>query len=56
MAVLILVFGGNFTLFSIVVGPIYIPTQCRKVPFSPCPWHILLFVDFLMTVFLTGVR
>ena len=39
-------FEGTSVLFSIVAAPIYIPTNSRRVLFSPHPLHHLLFVDF----------
>ena len=61
MVVLLLVFKGTVTLFSIVTVPIYI--QINSVGGSPSLYTLylqaireyLLLVDFLMMVILTGV-
>ena len=43
------------TVFTVAV-PIYIPTKCKSISFSPHSLQHLLFLDFLMMAILTDVR
>ena len=56
MVVSFLVFKGISMPSSILAVSIYIPTNCKSIPFSPHPFQHLWFVNFLMIAILTNVR
>ena len=53
---LCLVFLVISVLFSTVAASTYTREQCRRIPSSPYPVQLLLFVDFLIMAILTSVR
>ena len=56
MVALLLTIYGTSIIFSKLVQPIYIPTNgVQMFPFLPI-FSSMLFVDFIMTAILTGVR
>ena len=56
MVIVFLVFWGTSPLLSIMAATIYSHQQSMKIHFSPNHIQHLLFVKFLMTAVLTGVR
>ena len=56
MFLLFLFLRNLYTIFH--SGCIYLHShqQCKSVPFSPHPFHHLLFVNFLMMTIFTGLR
>ena len=44
------------TIYHSICINLHSHQQCKSIPFSPHPFHHVLFVDFLMMIILTGLR